>query len=317
MMRYKKLGYVAFNVSDLDRSVAFYRDMVGLDLVETNQHGEAFLSCNSDHHNLVLVQSTAPDKAPSFKRVAFELENEAQLAVAEEWLTKAGVRFARVPQEESCRLRIGAGIRLVDPIGTTVELFVGLMSRPQPFLPHPVHLSHLSHAVMRVAEFQAPHKFYSEVMNFRTSDFRHEPTGERYFAFMRCFPNPYHHSFALQKSDRNAFFHIAFTVKSMDDLMYGKNRMAKAGVLVAPAPGRHMASGSVFQYVADPDGFTVEYTVGMEEFPEVGARQPRMLDKTHRTTDMWEGPPPSNLPAFGDIEPSELFKDPKAVPRAA
>ena len=29
MMRYKKLGYVAFNVSDLDRSVAFYRDTLG------------------------------------------------------------------------------------------------------------------------------------------------------------------------------------------------------------------------------------------------------------------------------------------------
>ena len=143
-------------------------------------------------------------------------------------------------------------------------------------------------------------------MNFRTSDFRHEPTGEPYFAFMRCFPNPYHHSFALQESDRNAFFHIAFTVNGMDDLMFGKNRMAKNGVMVAPTPGRHMASGSVFQYFSDPDGFTVEYTVGMEEFPEHNPRQPRMLDKTYRTTDLWEGPPPSNLPAFGDIEPPAL-----------
>ena len=36
MIRYKKLGYVAFNVSDLDKSIAFYRDMVGLDHVKTN-----------------------------------------------------------------------------------------------------------------------------------------------------------------------------------------------------------------------------------------------------------------------------------------
>ena len=301
MIRYKKLGYVAFNVSNLDKSIAFYRDMVGLDHVKTNDHGEAFLSCNSDHHNILLVQGK-----PSLKRIAFQLESPEQLAVAEEWLTRHKVRWAHVPQEESYRLHIGRALRLVDPIGTTIELFVGMMSRPQPFLPHPINLSHLSHAVMRVADFPEPHKFYSEVMNFRTSDFRHEPSGEPYFAFMRCFPNPYHHSFALQESDRNAFFHIAFTVNGMDDLLFGKNRMAKNGVMVAPTPGRHMASGSVFQYFSDPDGFTVEYTVGMEEFPEHDPRQPRMLDKTYRTTDLWEGPPPSNLPAFGDIEPPAL-----------
>ena len=29
--RYKKLGYVALNVTDMEKSAAFYRDMVGLD----------------------------------------------------------------------------------------------------------------------------------------------------------------------------------------------------------------------------------------------------------------------------------------------
>ena len=39
--------YVALNVSDLDRSVAFYRDMAGLELVEQNATGEAFLTSTS------------------------------------------------------------------------------------------------------------------------------------------------------------------------------------------------------------------------------------------------------------------------------
>jgi len=154
MIRYKKLGYVAFNVSNLDKSIAFYRDMVGLDHVKTNDQGEAFLSCNSDHHNILLVQGK-----PSLKRIAFQLESPEQLAVAEEWLTRHKVRWAHVPQEESYRLHIGRALRLVDPIGTTIELFVGMMSRPQPFLPHPINLSHLSHAVMRVADFPEPDEF--------------------------------------------------------------------------------------------------------------------------------------------------------------
>lgn len=300
MIRYKKLGYVALNVTDLEKSIAFYRDWVGLDLVEKNDAGEAFLSCNVDHQNLVLVQSGQA----SFKRVAFQLEDEAQLPVAEDVLARAGVKFVRIPQPECGRLRIGAGIRFVDPIGATVELFAGLVSRPQPFLPHPIALSHLSHAVLKVADFNEPHRFYTEVMNFRTSDFRHEPTGEPYFAFLRCFPNPYHHTFAIQKGPKNEFFHIAFHVKTLDDLMFGRNRLIKAGVTVAPTPGRHMASGSIFQYFSDPDGFTVEYTHGMEEFPEVDPRRPRMLDKSYRTTDVWEGEPPRNLVSLGTMEPA-------------
>lgn len=301
MIRYRKLGYVALNVPDLDRSIAFYRDLAGLDLVERNDAGEAFLSCNTDHHNLLLVRAAAP----SLKRIGFELEDERQLAVAEETLSRAGVKCTRVPASECGRLRVGPALRFVDPIGAGVELYVGMISRPQPFIPHPTQLSHLSHAVFRVKDFDTSFRFYNEVMNFPVSDFRHEPDGRRYFAFMRCFPNPYHHSFALQKSERDAFFHAAFAVKSIDDVMYGRNRLARAGVIVAPTPGRHLASGSIFQYFADPDGFTVEYTLGMEEFSEAAPRPPRMLDKSYRTTDLWDGVPPANLPAFGALAPLE------------
>ncbi len=303
MIRYKKLGYVALNVSDLARSVVFYRDMVGFDVVEKNDAGEAFLSCNGDHHNVLLVQAPAGGQ-PSFKRLAFELEDERQIAIAEQALQNAGTRALRIESAECGRLRIGKGLRFVDPIGAMVELYTGMVSRPQPFLPHPINLSHLSHVVMRVADFQASHRFYTEVMNFRTSDFRHEPTGEPYFAFLRCFPSPWHHSFALQQGRHNSYFHMAISVKALDDLMFGRNRLIKAGVTVAPTPGRHMASGSVFQYFSDPDGFTVEYTYGMEEFPEHNPRQPRMLDKSYRTTDIWDGERPTNLPDYGRMETS-------------
>jgi 2,3-dihydroxy-p-cumate/2,3-dihydroxybenzoate 3,4-dioxygenase len=66
-----------------------------------------------------------------------------------------------------------------------------------------------------------------------------------------------------------------------------------------------MASGSIFQYFSDPDGITIEYTSGMEEFPELGARQPRMLDQSYRTTDVWDGERPTNLRSLGNYERAE------------
>ena len=63
--RYEKLGYAALNVTSLERSVPFYRDLMGLDLVELKDD-VAYLRCSADHHNLVLYRSDSP----GLKRVA-------------------------------------------------------------------------------------------------------------------------------------------------------------------------------------------------------------------------------------------------------
>lgn len=297
MLRFKKLSHITLNVSDLDRSIAFYRDQVGLDLVE--QSGDlAFFSCDGDHHSLVLCAAAQP----SLKRIAFELESEAQIELVQRTLNAAGVRHKTISDEECRKLHMGAGVRLIDPNNVTLDLFTGMAQRAEISSPHPITLTRLSHVVIRVPDFQSSLRFYTETLNFRVSDFRHEDSGEPYFAFMRCFPNPFHHSFAIQQGPTAAFFHTAYSIATLDDLMVGRNRLLEQDVIVAPTPGRHKASGSVFQYFSDPDGFTTEYTLGMEEFPEEGAREPRKLDKNYRTTDIWNGPKPVNLPNLGTIE---------------
>jgi catechol-2,3-dioxygenase len=40
MIRYKKLGYVALNVTDIGRSSKFYEQIVGLEQTETNDKQE-------------------------------------------------------------------------------------------------------------------------------------------------------------------------------------------------------------------------------------------------------------------------------------
>lgn len=48
------IGHVHLKVSDLDRSVAFYRDVLGLDVTERVGDQAAFLSAGSYHHHLGL-----------------------------------------------------------------------------------------------------------------------------------------------------------------------------------------------------------------------------------------------------------------------
>ena len=55
MIRYKKLGYVVLSVTDLDKSVDFYENVVGLQFVE-RENETVFLRSSYDHHNLILEQ---------------------------------------------------------------------------------------------------------------------------------------------------------------------------------------------------------------------------------------------------------------------
>ncbi len=71
-------------------------------------------------------------------------------------------------------------------------------------------------------------------------------------------------------------------------------------------PGRNPASTSVFLYWLDPDGMTVEYSFGMEEFPEVGARAARRHPLAPEFLDSWGGRPDPRMAAQGELERAEI-----------
>ena len=69
--RYRKLGYVALNVTDIARTTEFATRTFVLENTGTGPSGEQFLSCGPEHHDLVLYQN----KEPGFVRGAWELES--------------------------------------------------------------------------------------------------------------------------------------------------------------------------------------------------------------------------------------------------
>jgi 2,3-dihydroxy-p-cumate/2,3-dihydroxybenzoate 3,4-dioxygenase len=80
------------------------------------------------------------------------------------------------------------------------------------------------------------------------------------------------------------------------------NRMRKANVPIVFGPGRHEPSGSLFLYFLDPDGMTLEYSFGMEEFPEDATREARSLDAKPEVLDIWGSVPSPDFAKIGAIE---------------
>jgi 2,3-dihydroxy-p-cumate/2,3-dihydroxybenzoate 3,4-dioxygenase len=293
---YRKLGYVALKVTDLERSISFYRDVVGLDLTEKRTDGTAFLRCSDSPHDLVLCQANEP----GVKRISFELESDNDLDKAVRLLGDLGVAVEQVDKAESDGLRQGRTVRFALPTnGVPFELYSGVKNMPTGYEPRLAKILRLGHVVIGVTAFDASVEWLMNKFGFRASDYIINR-----FAFLRCYPNPYHHSLGLETDKVNKLHHIAFMVKDINDIGSATNRLRKAGTNVVFGPGRHVASGSIFLYFNDPDGMTIEYTLGMEEFDASKPRAARQLEPSLDTVDMWGGAPKPEYAKTGLIESS-------------
>lgn len=291
--RYRKPGYVALNVTDLDKSLHFYRDLVGLQ-VEERTENVAFLRCSDDHHNVALYQSTEP----GIKRMGFQLESPADLDNARAHIQSLGWAVQEVSTQETSQLKQGPSFRFRIPDhALTFEFYAEMEKASGAFEPTVARIQRLGHVVIHCRDRDAVLATLTEKLNFRVSDHFGDQV-----AFLRCFPNPYHHSFGVSRSDRDALHHVNFMVTDVDDVGRANKRMRDNGVEIVYGPGRHDISNSIFLYYLDPDGLTAEYSFGMEEFPEEQPREARQLPMKPEILDTWGGMPAPKFGRTGAVE---------------
>ncbi|HVZ45806.1 MAG TPA: VOC family protein [Ramlibacter sp.] len=298
-IRYRRLGYVAFEVTDLQRSIAFYRDVVGLQL-ETADEGAAFFRCSEAHHDFVLYAAAAP----GLRRVAFQLESAEVLARAREYIAGLGWPVAAVPGNETAALHQGETFRFRLPVNNLqVEFYAEIEPGATPWIPSVAKIARIGHCVIASNQPEAIVRDLLDHLNFRVSD----KFGEA-VTFMRCFPNPYHHSFGVARAETDRFHHLNFMVVDIDDIGRATNRLKKNGVEIVFGPGRHDISDSIFLYFLDPDGMTVEYSFGMEEFDEHSPRAARLLPTKPEVLDSWGGLPTPRMGKQGRLVNEEPVK---------
>lgn len=277
--RYEKLGYVALNVTDVSRARRFYEAELGLEYVGEGESGEAFFRCSTDHHNVILYPATTP----GLKRIGWEMENADELAKLVETLRAAGHSVTEVASDERRALHQGPSYRYVEAAtGATFEFYSLMYQFSTEFRSTTAKIQRLGHIVLKTPRAAEAVEFLTKFLNFRISD----AIGERAI-FLRCFPNPFHHALAIIEAKDTSLHHVNFMVTEIDDIGRGMVRFKNRQVPVVHGPGRHPPSGSIFLYFLDPDGLTIEYSFGMEEFPESGARKHRVLEFSRESFDYW------------------------------
>lgn len=277
-IRYSRLGWVRLQVTNLETSLSFYTELFGLAL-SRREGNRAWLRCGDKPHDIEFVEG----REPGLSGVGFELCDIAEVQTAYDHLTKRGYAPTMYDRAARDRENVEAGLRFANPdTGLTVDFYAGQAPAPEPFQPTVAKIERLGHVVLNVSSYADAHQFWVEDLGFEISD--HVPGS---IAFLRCWPNPLHHSFALLESATDGLNHVNFMVSDIDDIGQAMNRMKKADVPIVFGPGRHLPSTSIFIYFLDPDGMTVEYSFGMEEFEEEDARPPRELERKPEVLDTW------------------------------
>jgi 2,3-dihydroxy-p-cumate/2,3-dihydroxybenzoate 3,4-dioxygenase len=284
--RYRRFGYVALNVSDISRSTAFATEVFGLTPSGTGPAGERFFRASTNHHDIVLN----PSSGPAFVRAGWELETEEDVDKAYSHYERIGLSPRWVGDEERATLGLERAFRVREPVCNIAFEYYSKMSQiSSPLGLSPTSFYGQGHFGLMVPDSRKLIDYMVGNMGFLVSDYLEGWP----IALLRAFPNPNHHSFAPVNSPNGKlqFHHVAFMVNSIDDIGKLFNRIKRYDVKIQFGMGRHPTSGSIHLYIYDPDYMVWEYTLGMEQFPEIGAREPRRMSAAAENFDLWGAVP--------------------------
>jgi catechol 2,3-dioxygenase len=268
----KAIGHVALQVPDLETSVHYAIQVMGLREVE-RRDGNAFLTHGAMHHSLQYLQGPRA----ALDHVALEAQDVAALDRLRDLLARAGVRIlSEAPQEPG----LAQALRFLGPSGVVIEVFVG-MERGQPaYVPSGVRPRKFGHVTLKSSNVRELQSFFESVLGFKLSD----DIGGM-LVFLRC--NPDHHGVAIA-AGADGHHHYAWEVEGLPELGRLGDLLDSQGRCFLWGPGRHGAGDNIFTYHHDPAGAIVEYYADMERIYDDASRPPRHWDLAdRRAANLW------------------------------
>ena len=143
-----RIGHVGIYVSDIDRSIAWYRDILGLTLTgrwPTPDGKEiVFLRFGENHHDIVLrpgLNNVKSEEGNRLQHIAMEIDGRDEWLKALSKLKRSGVKITLGPLVHGFEggtgpgtLPGGSGSRsfyFKDPDGNSLELYTDMMRVPE------------------------------------------------------------------------------------------------------------------------------------------------------------------------------------------
>ena len=292
-----KLGHVELTTPDIDTSLHFFRDLVGLDVVAEHDGRIYMRAWNEiDHHSLVLREG--PTGVGHF---ALRAASSKHLDLIAEDLRAHDIAVEEVGG--GVELGQGDAIRFTSPQGHPWEVYWEtekgrqdsrlLNQRGRAYLrgSSPMHLDHINIACVDVTEGE---QFLADRLGFMRREYV-QPTGGPVVASWMSVTSQCHDiAIAMDPPpslSNGRLHHISYIHQDRSDVLRAGEIMRDAGVTIDLAPGKHGISQAFFLYVKDPgSGHRVELFAGGYHIFDTDW-EPIKWDENNITTGMvWVGP---------------------------
>lgn len=136
MIHLTRIGHVLLRVADIERSKAFYQDVLGFRVAEQDpDHGGVFMTLGEDFHTIDLFQHPDPPASGPVDRsrvglghIAFQVASFENLREAYHTLLAHGVEIERAMDHVNQR-----SIYFADPDGNRLEIYYEMPGALQRF----------------------------------------------------------------------------------------------------------------------------------------------------------------------------------------
>jgi catechol 2,3-dioxygenase len=272
------VAHAELRVTDLERSRAFFTDVLGL-FVSDEDDRHVYLRAwqDWDHHTLLLTQA----EESGLGHLAWRVTGPDDLGAFERELRDAGIESRWVPG--GTELGHGDALRFQTPSGLPFELFwevqrhvernpelqSSLPSHPQRYTGRGVHPRRFDHVNFLVDDPQREQEFLSAALGIRHNYYLNDSSDRRLGSWLA--KTNLSHEIALMRNREQSgslLHHVGYFVDSPDQVIRAATILADAGVTIEWGPGSHGTSGAIFLYCYEPSGNRVEvWTGGFLLFP--------------------------------------------------
>jgi catechol 2,3-dioxygenase len=270
-------GHVQIRVLDLKESVAFYRDVLGLEEMGSDASGRVYLKAwdERDHHSVILRQA----ERAGMDFFAFKVADEASLNKLDADLQNYGLTTTRIPAGDL--LETGERVRFEIPSGHQIELyahktFVGSelgQKDPKPYMTKfdkGIAPMRLDHALMYGPNVDKVLEIFTKVLGFHLAEYVTLPDSDVKGALWLCCSNKAHDVAFVMHPEPGKLHHISFYMESWERVLRAADIMSANDIKVDIGPTRHGITRGGTIYAWDPSGNRFEtFSGGNSSYPDL------------------------------------------------
>lgn len=259
-----QLGYLAFDVSDMDGWRELATRVIGAEVRRDAGSGNIMLRFDEQHHRLTLRPATTD----AIGAIGWEVPSLGELERVRARIQEHGLDPEDGSTGALADREVQAMFRFSDRDGFPVEIYYGPSMDVVPFHPsRPMSGFNcgplgIGHVVLVSRDKETAARFYQDVLGFAVTDYIVQD--ELDAIFLHC--NPRHHSLALMNEcyglKCGGLNHFMLETRNLDDVGRAYDIVRNRKLPLVLSLGQHSNDRMISFYMKTPSGFSLEYGWG-------------------------------------------------------